>query len=1165
MLDRGLMQEKSSAPVSFAARSFGDYELLEEIARGGMGVVYKARQKSLNRIVAIKMVLAGKLANPSDLQRFKAEAETAARLQHPNIVAIHEVGEVEGLPFFSMDYVEGKSLAELAHNEPMPAKRAAAYLKTIAEAVEYAHSKGVLHRDLKPSNILIDQNDQPRVTDFGLAKRLADPQLSTLNPQLTLTGQVLGSPNFMPPEQAAAKHRELTRASDVYSLGALLYYLLAGRPPFLADSVPATLRMVAETEAVAPHLLNPTIPRDLETICLKCLEKEPQRRYATARELADELNLFLHDEPIRARPISASGRLWRWSRRNPRLAGTALAALLLFLAVVVGDPIAFIQINHARTQAEARQREATLEAIKSQQIAQFLEEMLRSAGPSVARGRDATLLRELLQKTGERVETELRNQPEVQGDMLLVLGRTYRDMGDVQQAISMLEKATAGYKHAFQGDHKKLALALGYLGQYQSFYSEGAAGKTNAQAGLEMARRCGDPETLAQCLLNVAESFLGWGMTSPDGLPFAREAAELYRKLGNNPIALADCLSFMAGATQGGDRADAERFAREALELTSKNLPPDHPKVAGDIFMLGQIQLDRGHFAEAELNLRETLRLFRKIHDEKHPHRPIVMRLLGEALTKQGKQAELEAAYREEVASFGEHPASSETVARFVAILQEHGKQSEAEPMLLEQLAKSKLNAGSNRAAVAEALIRISTLNTTNPIVLEAQQELLKDLQVSIRQALEQNSTDTNQVASLVSILGQIVSTFERGRKFAEAEPLLEQRLALQRKLYGNEHQDVLDSLGWMAAIRVRGGKPVAAAHVLQENIEIQTRLFGRENTNVVANIYWLANLYEDAGKWEQSAPLRQELLAMRTQRLGNDHPETIFALAKLCSLRVKQNKLAEAQILCDELISRASGSEATWSAVTEVLALTGAWNETASKWSGLTESKPETAILCRRRAEILGRNRQWEASMKALTRAIELKPDEHEFWHLLAPILVETGQQEQYRQDCRDSLEKFAATDDPVIAERIAKDCLILPGSGANLETVSKMTDVAVSVSPNHWAYPAFQFSKGFVEYRLGHFLSATEWMQKVLAAQGDWPRDVQAHLVLAMSDCQLGKKDEAHRALTQALAIQQAHEPKPESSDLGTRWNDWLIVHALMRETHALIDGTSSNPKDG
>src|SRR6185503_2339058 len=251
---------------------FGDYELLEEIARGGMGIVYRARQVSLDRIVAVKMLLAGVLAGKDFVQRFRTEAAAAASLQHVNIVAIHEVGFAEGQHFFAMDYVEGLTLAQLVVKGPLPARHAATYLKTVAEAIHFAHERNVLHRDLKPSNVLIDSaTNQPRLTDFGLAKRLE------ADTELTLTGQVLGSPNYMSPEQAVAKRGTVGRRSDVYSLGAILYHLLTGRAPFQGETLTDVLHQVVNDDPLDPHLFTPRVPPDLETICLKCLEKEPAR------------------------------------------------------------------------------------------------------------------------------------------------------------------------------------------------------------------------------------------------------------------------------------------------------------------------------------------------------------------------------------------------------------------------------------------------------------------------------------------------------------------------------------------------------------------------------------------------------------------------------------------------------------------------------------------------------------------------------------------------------------------------------------------------------------------------------------------------------------------------------------------------------------------------
>jgi serine/threonine-protein kinase len=336
-------------------RHVGKFECLCELGRGGMGVVFKARQTDLDRTIALKMLLPGAFANDDDVQRFRTEAQAAAGLSHPNIVRVFEVGEFDGRPFLSMEFIDGPTLSKRLLQGPIPGRVAARYLVAIARALQHAHEHGILHRDLKPANVLVDAADQPHVTDFGLAKRLGcDGQ--------TRTGAVLGTPSYMSPEQVSGS-KELTPATDVYGLGALLYELVTARPPFHAETAVDTLVHVLERDPAPPRLLNPNVDHDLQTICLKCLEKDPRHRYASASEVAEDLERYLNGESIRARSLNIFSRL-AWSLEHhqydvdfqpyaPMLFGFAAAILLVdiakFVALQVGhSPFVFMTLNVAR-------------------------------------------------------------------------------------------------------------------------------------------------------------------------------------------------------------------------------------------------------------------------------------------------------------------------------------------------------------------------------------------------------------------------------------------------------------------------------------------------------------------------------------------------------------------------------------------------------------------------------------------------------------------------------------------------------------------------------------------------------------------------------------------------------------------------------------------------
>ncbi|MDP6447781.1 MAG: serine/threonine-protein kinase, partial [Pirellulaceae bacterium] len=435
-----------------APQLLGDYELLETLGAGGMGVVYRAKQRSANREVALKVIRSDRIAPQHDgtpapaTERFWTEAQAAARLEHEGIVTVYDVGEVEGQPFFSMRLVDGQSLGDMLRDGPLGNDAAAKYLRDVARAIEEAHRQGILHRDLKPQNVLIDaKTDRALVADFGLAKMIEDDS------ELTRHGEVMGTPQYMSPEQARDASTVST-AADIYSTGATMYHALTGRPPFLAASAMDTVQQVINEEPLPPRRLNRAIDRDLETICLKCLEKDPPRRYQTSAEVADELHRFLERQPIRARPVGVAGHVWRWSRRKPALAAMSLVALLLAIAAATG-----IGVGYRRSEA-ARQSTAAGFADASLALDNFVNEIRgdeRLNSPELR-----PLKEELLRRAVQYYEQFLAKRA-ADENLSSQVARTYYQVGLIYEDIATTEQAQTAYERAADLQRKRVAAQPG--------------------------------------------------------------------------------------------------------------------------------------------------------------------------------------------------------------------------------------------------------------------------------------------------------------------------------------------------------------------------------------------------------------------------------------------------------------------------------------------------------------------------------------------------------------------------------------------------------------------------------------------------------------------------------------------------------------------------------
>lgn len=463
-----------------AGLRIGDYEVLGELGRGGMGVVYKARHLKLDRMVAIKMILSGPHAGREATERFIAEARAVAKLQDPGIVQIFDIGEHSGQAWFSLEFVEGTDLQKELARKPRTAREAAQILRDLCRAMQAAHEKGILHRDLKPANVLISSDGVLKITDFGLAKEL-DSEGSTR----TSEGTIMGSPSYMPPEQARGEASKVDQRSDVYSLGAILYQILTGRPPFLTDSPIKTVMQVIKNEPVAPRQMQPGIPEELETICLKSLQKDPAARYQTCSELQDDLERFLRGEPILARPISRFERAFRWCRRNPAIAIPSLSAMLLLVAVAVISTLAWFTTSAQAAQIAQEKENVTKQRDEADRLRILENEAKLQAEKNEQQARkQAELALENLQYIVKDVDEELSRRPgmlELRQTILTALEKRWSELDvnlvggvrgqamptlmaiqyrivDAWQALEKLPEADAACEKLYKLGHERIEI-----------------------------------------------------------------------------------------------------------------------------------------------------------------------------------------------------------------------------------------------------------------------------------------------------------------------------------------------------------------------------------------------------------------------------------------------------------------------------------------------------------------------------------------------------------------------------------------------------------------------------------------------------------------------------------------------------------------------------------
>jgi eukaryotic-like serine/threonine-protein kinase len=553
----------------------GDHEILEILGRGGMGVVYKARDLKLGRLVAIKMMIEGRYADPERRDRFRSEAHAVARLRHPNIIAIYAIGEHEDRPYLSLEFAEGGSLARRLAEKPMAPREAAELLETLARAVNNAHQAGVVHRDLKPSNVLLTSEGIPKVSDFGLAKLLDSDS------GRTITGQPLGTPSYMAPEQTDERSKHVGPETDVYGLGSILYQALTGRPPFLGGSPLETIRLVNSTEPVPPRQARPEVPKDLETICLKCLRKEPIKRYRGAMALAEDLRRFLEARPILARRATLPEQLVRWCRRNPWAAAflVALVVGVIGLGAMAGvQARANQRLGQAKHATEVALEQSEESRKQAEAVGTFLVDAFRRPDPTQD-GRQVRVA-DLLDQASAKLDRGFAGSQATKGALLDALGRTYGGLGLYEQAVMVHTQARDVRTAALGPEHfdtlqscENLANAYGDAGRFPEAIAlhQATLKILVAKLGLD------HPETL-KCRSNLAVAYADIGRLS-EAIALHEEVLKVREAtLGSDhPDTLGSRGNLAVAYTGAGRLPEAIALDKETLQLMEAKLGPDHP------------------------------------------------------------------------------------------------------------------------------------------------------------------------------------------------------------------------------------------------------------------------------------------------------------------------------------------------------------------------------------------------------------------------------------------------------------------------------------------------------------------------------------------------------------------------------------------------------------
>lgn len=868
-LERKIAEVLLSQTTERLPETIGPYRILKKLGDGGMGAVFEAQQDHPRRTVALKMIRSG-FASDQMLKRFEHEAHVLGLLQHPGIAQIFEAGTADTgsgpQPYFAMELVLGEPLSSYAKQHALGTRQCLELVSKLCDAIQHAHTKGVVHRDLKPGNVLVTKDGQPKILDFGIARATdSDIRMTTLQTDI---GQLIGTIPYMSPEQAGGNTDEIDTRTDVYSLGVLLYELLANRLPYELKEkmIHEAVRVIREEEPTHLSSINPHLRGDIETIVTKALEKSRDRRYQTAGELAADIRRYLNDEPIVARPASAMYQFRKFAKRNKALVGGLAATFVVLILGIAGTSWGMARAiaaendeKHQRIVAEKHARRAVTERRKYEQVAQIMQEMISGIDPALAHEHDTYLLSQLLQAATARIEREHVDDPEIELTLRSTIGITYLRIGQLDKARIHLLRAREIAHAQFGENHVETVRSMLDLGSLEIELGQYAQAETTMMRAYEVAKQLlGEEDELALECMN--------------GL------AVIHRKLGQYK--------------------EAEHLYLRILEQVRANHQEESATTLTVTGNLAALYRDLGRYAEAEELNREVLGKQRQLLGDLDPRTMRTRNNLALLLGRQGRHAEAESMFRDLLQDRQEvegedHPNALTTMGNLASLLRSRGQYDESEELFLRTRLLQE------RVLGVDHPLTMGTINNLGLLYKETGQlqRACEAFEHLIPLVSESFGPDHRSTLTVRSNLGLV---YAKQNRVDEAIEIFRAVLAARSRVLGNEHPDTLTSKSILGFQYGQQGLYLDAKLLLEEALAGKRSVLGEEHPSTLTTMKNLALVLQQSGSIDEAEDLYSTAIASARRVLGNTHPDTINLMSKLASLHQDQKRFAEAEVLLE-------------------------------------------------------------------------------------------------------------------------------------------------------------------------------------------------------------------------------------------------------------------------